>query len=50
MSLGQMNAYDRRIIHHSLKHNNEVVTHSVGEGFIKKLVIFPKKKRSVKAK
>ncbi|MGB5158567.1 protein jag [Desulfobacterium sp. N47] len=45
MSLGQMNSYDRRIIHLTLKQNNEVVTHSVGEGFIKKLVIFPKKKR-----
>ncbi len=48
MSLGQMNAYDRRLIHQSLKQNNDVVTHSVGEGFIKKLVIFPKKKRSEK--
>lgn len=50
MSLGQMNAYDRRIIHLALKQNNDVVTHSVGEGFIKKLVIFPKKKRSGKEK
>ncbi|MBU1052444.1 MAG: Jag N-terminal domain-containing protein [Proteobacteria bacterium] len=50
VSLGQMNAYDRRMIHLALKQNNNVVTHSVGDGFIKKLVIFPKKKRSVKEK
>jgi len=44
MSLGQMNANDRRIIHLCLKHDNNVKTHSVGEGFIKKLVIYPRKK------
>jgi spoIIIJ-associated protein len=44
MSLGQMNANDRRIIHLYLKHDNDVKTHSVGEGFIKKLVIYPRKK------
>jgi len=44
MSLGQMNANDRRIIHLYLKKDNEVKTHSVGEGFIKKLVIYPRKK------
>ena len=44
MSLGQMNANDRRIIHLYLKNDNEVKTHSVGEGFIKKLVIYPRKK------
>lgn len=44
MSLGQMNANDRRIIHLYLKNNNDVKTHSVGEGFIKKLVIYPRKK------
>lgn len=47
MSLGQMNANDRRIIHLCLKHDNDVKTHSVGEGFIKKLVIYPKKKDHV---
>lgn len=50
VSLGQMNAYDRRMIHLALKQNSNVVTHSVGDGFIKKLVIFPKKKRSGKEK
>jgi len=44
MSLGQMNANDRRIIHLYLKHDSDVKTHSVGDGFIKKLVIYPKKK------
>lgn len=44
MSLGQMNANERRIIHLYLKNDNEVKTHSVGEGFIKKLVIYPRKK------
>lgn len=44
MSLGQMNANDRRIIHLCLKHDDEIKTHSIGEGFIKKLVIYPKKK------
>lgn len=44
MSLGQMNANDRRIIHLYLKDNNDVKTHSVGEGLIKRLVIYPRKK------
>ncbi|MFO7667516.1 MAG: RNA-binding cell elongation regulator Jag/EloR [Desulfobacterales bacterium] len=44
MSLGQMNANDRRVIHLYLKKDNEVKTHSVGDGFIKKLVIYPRKK------
>ncbi len=44
MSLGQLNASDRRIIHHYLKNDEEVKTHSIGEGFIKKLVIYPRKK------
>jgi spoIIIJ-associated protein len=44
MSLGQMNANDRRIIHLCLKNDDEVKTHSIGEGFVKKLVIYPKKR------
>jgi spoIIIJ-associated protein len=44
MSLGQMNANDRRIIHLCLKNDNEVKTHSIGDGFIKKLVVYPRKK------
>ncbi len=44
MSLGEMNAYDRRIVHIALKDNPDVQTHSRGEGPLRKLVIFPKKK------
>jgi spoIIIJ-associated protein len=44
MSLGQMNAYDRRIAHIALKDNPDVQTRSRGEGPLRKLVIFPKKK------
>ena len=46
MSLGQMNANDRRVIHLALKNDSDIKTHSVGEGFIKKIVIYPRKKRS----
>jgi len=46
MSLGQMNANDRRVIHLALKNDNGVKTHSVGEGYIKKIVIYPKRKRT----
>jgi len=45
MLLGQMNASDRRVIHLALKNNSDVKTHSVGEGFIKKIVIYPRRKR-----
>jgi spoIIIJ-associated protein len=44
MSLGQMNAYDRRIVHIALKDNPDVQTRSRGEGPLRKLVIFPKKR------
>jgi len=44
MSLGQMHAYDRRIVHIALKDNPDVQTRSRGEGPLRKLVIFPKKK------
>lgn len=42
-TIGQMNAHDRRIVHISLKDDNKVRTQSMGEGFLRKLVIFPKK-------
>ena len=45
MSLGQMNANDRRVIHLALKNDSDVKTHSVGDGFIKKIVIYPRRKR-----
>ena len=43
ISLGQMNAYDRRIVHIALKDYPEVLTRSRGEGPLRKLLIFPKK-------
>ena len=43
ISLGQMNGYDRRIVHLALKDDPEVKTKSKGEGHMRKLVIFPQK-------
>jgi len=48
ISLGQMNAYDRRIVHIALKDFPEVLTRSRGEGRLRKLVIFPKKRSNSK--
>ncbi len=45
LSLGQMSANDRRVIHLALKNDSDIKTHSVGEGFIKKIVISPRRKR-----
>ncbi|MGB5746100.1 MAG: RNA-binding cell elongation regulator Jag/EloR [Desulfobacterales bacterium] len=44
ISLGQMNGYDRRIVHMALKDDSEVETKSRGEGHMRKLVIFPNNK------
>ena len=43
ISLGQMSAYDRRIVHLALKDDPDIRTRSRGEGYMRKLVIFPKK-------
>ena len=43
ISLGQLSAYDRRIVHLALKGDSGVRTKSRGEGYMRKLVIFPKK-------
>ncbi|MDY6790673.1 MAG: RNA-binding cell elongation regulator Jag/EloR [Thermodesulfobacteriota bacterium] len=43
VSVGEMNAHDRRIIHITLKSDKEVGTKSKGEGILRKIVIFPKK-------
>ena len=43
ISLGQMNGYDRRVVHLALKDDPEVQTKSRGEGYMRKLVIFPQK-------
>lgn len=45
MTIGQMNAHDRRIVHLHLKENTNVRTQSIGEGYYRKLMIFPKKRR-----
>lgn len=49
-SVGQMNAHDRRIVHLTLKSDNLVRTQSMGDGFYRKLVIFPKKNPAPKNK
>ena len=46
----QMNAHDRRIVHLTLRNDSGVRTQSIGNGFLKKLVIFPKKNSSQKEK
>jgi len=45
VTVGQFNAYDRRIIHLVLKEDSDIRTHSMGDGYYRKLKIFPKKKR-----
>ena len=50
LTAGQFNAHDRRIIHIALKEDRDVRTHSVGEGYYRKLKIYPKKKRQKKSK
>ena len=44
ITIGQMNAHDRRIIHLVLRDDSGVRTQSVGDGFLKKLLIFPRNK------
>jgi spoIIIJ-associated protein len=41
ITVGQMNAYERRIVHMALKDDGEVRTQSMGNGAIRKLMIFP---------
>ncbi len=48
VTIGQMNAYDRRIVHMHLKDNQAVRTQSMGEGYYRKLVIFPKRRKRPK--
>lgn len=45
VTLGQLNSYDRRVVHLVLKNDSGVRTQSIGDGFYRKLVIFPKKNR-----
>ena len=48
ISLGEMNSYDRRIVHIALKDDPDVLTRSRGEGPLRKLVIFPKNRNNSK--
>jgi len=43
VTIGKMNAYERRIVHLALKKVEFVKTKSVGNGSLRKVVIFPKK-------
>jgi spoIIIJ-associated protein len=47
-TISRMNAQERRIVHLALKNNKAVRTQSVGDGYYRKLIIFPKKKPSKK--
>jgi len=42
VTVGQLNSHDRRIVHIALKEDSELRTHSIGEGYYRKLKIFPK--------
>ena len=42
-SIGYLNAQDRRIVHLALKNNRGVRTKSVGEGAVRKLMIYPQR-------
>ena len=49
-TINQMSAQDRRIVHLALKDDNRVRTQSMGDGYYRRLVIFPKKKNGFKGK
>jgi spoIIIJ-associated protein len=49
-TISQMSAQDRRIVHLALKDNKSVRTQSMGEGYYRRLVIFPKKGKLRKKK
>jgi spoIIIJ-associated protein len=48
-TLGQLNSHDRRIVHLALKEEERVRTQSLGSGYYRKLVIYPKKETSPEA-
>ncbi len=47
-SISRLSAQDRKLIHMALKNNKSVRTQSIGDGYYRKLVIFPKKKGNKK--
>lgn len=49
-TINQMSAQDRRIVHLALKDDESVRTQSMGDGYYRRLVIFPKKKNSLRGK
>jgi spoIIIJ-associated protein len=48
VSVGELNVYDRKIVHLCLKEDRNIRTQSMGSGFYRKLMIFPKKNTSNK--
>jgi spoIIIJ-associated protein len=48
ITVGELNVYDRKIVHICLKEEPAVRTQSMGSGFYRKLVIFPKKSNNFK--
>ena len=43
VTVGELNVHDRKIVHMALKDHRSVRTQSMGNGFYRKLMIFPKK-------
>lgn len=49
-SISRLSAQERRLVHMALKNNKSVRTQSIGDGYYRKLVIFPKKKGNKKTR